>query len=482
METRNSGIDSSTTGNGSKPRVVVVGGGFAGFTCARDLEKKLEPEDAELVMVSPTDYMLYSPLLPEVSAGVVDPRHIVVPLHGALHRTRVIPGHATDADLDANTLTVSPSEGSVQDLSWDRLVLAAGGVTRAFPIPGLEEQARGFKNIGEALYLRDHVLKQLELADACGDADERRARLTFAVVGAGYAGTEFAAQMQLFTKRAIKRYPRLREEELRWMLLDLAPKVLPELGDHLGDISLALLKERGMEIRLGTSVESADENGLKLTDDSYLPTHTLVWCAGVAASPLVSTLGQPLAKGRLVVDSQLRVGGRNNVFALGDCAAVPDLTKSTGTVAPPTAQHATRQGKVAARNVAASLGHGTANPYKHNDLGLVVDLGGRDAAAKPVGFRISGIAAKIVTRAYHLYALPSTPQRLRVGLDWVLDALLPRLPVQFGLIPEDEAPLAAAEDTDIYAGHRDEKSSESTSGAGAQGAGNSSSSNSGQGE
>jgi NADH dehydrogenase FAD-containing subunit len=257
--------------------------------------------------------------------------------------------------------------------------LAPGSVTRTIPIPGLEEKARGFKTLAEALYLRDHILKQQDLPNTSDDEAERRARLTFVVVGAGYAGTEFAAQAQLFAKKAIHNYPSLRPGEMSWLLVDIAPKILPELGEHLGEVSLRLLSKRGIEIRLGTSIENATEEGLTLSDGTFVPTHTPVWCAGVVASPLVSTLGLPLDRGR-----------------------------------------------------------------------LVVDLGGKEAAAKPLGIGLSGVVDKAVTRAYHLYALSSTPQRVRVGLDWILDAVLPRPLVRLGIGKEEDAPLAAAERTGIY--------------------------------
>ena len=447
-------MENGETNSGSnpkgRPRVVVVGSGFAGFTCARELERRLGPEDAELVLASPTDYLLYSPLLPEVATGAQDARNIAVPLHGALKRTRIILGDTTGVDLEARTCVVSPPNASKRVVGWDRLVLAPGGVTRSFPIPGLAERARGLKSLGEALYLRDHVLRQLELADASDDPDERRARCTFVVVGAGYVGTEFTAQMQHFTSKALANYPRLEPGNLRWLLLDTAPRVLPELGERLGETALGLLGRRGVEIRLQTTIVEANEESLELSDGTSVPTRTLVWSVGVAASPLVATLGLPLEKGRLVVNERLTVPGRPDVFALGDCAAVPDLTRP-GEVTPPTAQHATRQGKAAARNVAASLGHGTHKPYRHSDLGLVADLGGKDAVAKPLGLELSGIAAKAVTLAYHLYALPSTPHRLRVGLDWALGAVLPSPLVQLGLVREEDASLAAAERPGIYA-------------------------------
>src|SRR5919112_6230531 len=252
----------------SRARVLIVGAGFAGFTCARELEKRLGPDAAELLLVSPTDYLLYSPLLPEVAAGTMDPRHIAVPLHGRLKRTRVVLGYAVGADLEAQTLTVAPIDETAgeprREVGWDRLVLAPGGVTRTFPIPGLAEKARGLKALGEAMYLRDHVLQQLELANASDDPDERRARCTFVVVGAGYVGTEFTAQMQHFTRKALLNYPRLEPRDLRWMLLDVAPRVLPELGERLGETALGLLRRRGVEIRLQTSIVEANEESLTL--------------------------------------------------------------------------------------------------------------------------------------------------------------------------------------------------------------------------
>src|SRR5215213_2459906 len=446
----NGGAANVGSGPKHRPRVVVVGSGFAGFTCIRELEKRLGPEDAELILVSPTDYLLYSPLLPEVAAGAMDPRHIVVPLHGALKRARVVLGYATGVDLDMRTCTVSPPNAPERVLEWDRLVLAPGAVTRSFPIPGLAERARGFKTLAKALYLRDHVLQQLELANASNDPDERRARCTFVVVGAGYSGTECAAQMQLFTKGALANYPGLEPGELRWMLLDLAPRVLPELGEHLGEVSLGLLRRRGVEIRLQTSIEKANEESLKLSDGTTVPTHTLVWCAGVAASPLVATLGLSLERGRLVVNERLFVAGRPDVFALGDCAAVPDLARP-GKVTPPTAQHALRQGRTAAQHrrlLGARAGQGLqaqrprvcgrsrwqAGRSKAFGRGDVRDRReGHDAGLPPLRAALEDAAP---TRGVRL-----GPRRRSISS---AGAARPRP-------REEDAPLAAAERTGIYA-------------------------------
>lgn len=433
------------------PTVLVVGSGFAGFHCMRRLEKHLPPDAAELLLASSADYLLYSPLLPNVAAGVVEPRHIAVGLHAALRRARVLLGHVVAVNVQGHTATLRRMDGSDHELAWDRLVLAPGGVTRTFNIPGVAEHGLGLKTLAEAAYLRDHVLRELDNADAADDPARRRACCTFVVVGAGYSGTEVAAQMQHVTTRAAAEYPRLRAEDLRWVLVDLAPRVLPELDRGLGDDAMEVLRRRGVEVRLGTTVEEATEGKVRLSDGETIPTHTLVWCTGVTPSPLIETLGLPTERGRLVVGADLRVPGVPEVFAFGDAAAVPDLTRP-GKLTGQTAQHAQRQGKLAARNVAASLGFGKAVPYRHRDLGFVVDLGGFEAVASPLGVALGGLPGLVVTRGYHLLALPSNGNRIRVALDWLLDwAIRPQV-AQLGFLREDQATMAAAEHTGIYAG------------------------------
>jgi NADH dehydrogenase len=433
------------------PTVLVVGSGFAGFHCMRRLEKHLPPDAAELLLASSADYLLYSPLLPNVAAGVVEPRHIAVGLHAALRRAKVLLGHVVAVNVQGHTATLRRMDGSDHELAWDRLVLAPGGVTRTFNIPGVAEHGLGLKTLAEAAYLRDHVLRELDNADAADDPARRRACCTFVVVGAGYSGTEVAAQMQHVTTRAAAEYPRLRAEDLRWVLVDLAPRVLPELDRGLGDDAMEVLRRRGVEVRLGTTVEEATEGKVRLSDGETIPTHTLVWCTGVTPSPLIETLGLPTERGRLVVGADLRVPGVPEVFAFGDAAAVPDLTRP-GKLTGQTAQHAQRQGKLAARNVAASLGFGKAVPYRHRDLGFVVDLGGFEAVASPLGVALGGLPGLVVTRGYHLLALPSNGNRIRVALDWLLDwAIRPQV-AQLGFLREDQATMAAAEHTGIYAG------------------------------
>ncbi|SDE74360.1 NADH dehydrogenase [Blastococcus fimeti] len=450
--------------------MVVVGGGFAGFHALRALEKRLPPDAAELVLVNPTDYLLYSPLLPDVTAGLLEPRHIAVSLRQRLPRTRLVLGRATGLDVPGRTLRVDLLEdgGTVSrttQLDWDRLVLVPGSVTRQFDIPGVAERAHGVKTLVEARYLRDHLLTQMDRADVLPDTPEGRAekeqRLTVVAVGAGYTGTEIVAQLQHQLTAVSSRWERVDPSDVRFVLIDLAPTVLPELGPQLGDVALSALRRRGVDVRLGVTVKEARDTEIDLTDGTTVPSRTLIWGAGVTASPLVTRVGSELQRGRLVVDPYLRVPGVPGVYAAGDAAAVPDLVVAdqraakggddgTTPVTPPTAQHAQRHGHALGRNVAADLGHGQARPYRHRDLGLVADLGGWDAVAKPLGIRLRGPLAKAVARGYHLYALPSASNRVRVAVDWLLATALPAQDVQIGAIPSEAALVATAQQTERY--------------------------------
>ncbi|MFK3979810.1 NAD(P)/FAD-dependent oxidoreductase [Micromonospora sp. NPDC050397] len=418
------------------PRVVIVGAGFAGYHAARRLSR-IARGRAEITLISSTDYFLYLPLLPEVAAGVLEPTRITVPLTGTLPGVRVIVGEVDRVDLRARQVGFTRPEGDREQLGYDRLVLSVGSVNKLLPIPGVTEHAHGFRGMPEAVFLHDHVVRQVELADTATDQRERAARSTFVVVGAGYTGTEVAAHGQLFTDRLAAQRPGF-DIRPRWMLLDVADRVLPELAERMSVTAQRVLDERGVDVRMGTSVKEATADGVRLSDGEYVPTRSLIWCVGVRPDPLVADLGLPTERGRLTVDEFLGVPGFPEVYACGDAAAVPDLTRP-GQVTPMTAQHAERQGKLVAHNIAASYGQGRRRPYRHHDLGFVVDLGGRDAAANPLQVPLSGLLAKAVTRGYHLFALPSN--RARVGVDWLLDAVLSRPAVQLGLVPANAVPL-----------------------------------------
>ncbi|WP_425954055.1 NAD(P)/FAD-dependent oxidoreductase [Xylanimonas sp. McL0601] len=430
------------------PEIVIVGSGFAGFFAARRLAQRLPAGAANVTVVSTADHLCYSPLLPEVAAGSLDAQRIAVPLHGALGQARVVHGLVDDVDFDARTVRVSGATDVPFTLPWDRLVLTTGSVTRVLPTPGLREHALGLKTLLEAQYVHDHVLRQLECADTTTDEAERAARLTFVVVGAGYAGTETAAQLQCLTDRLISRFPRLAGSRPRWMLLDLSPTVLPELGPRLGRYALKVLRARGMQVRLGVSVASMSDDGIVLSDGSKVATRTVLWTVGVTPPPLVERLGLPVERGRLVVDGQLRV--RDDVWAAGDSAGTPNPYADASTAYPPTAQHAQRQGVVIADNVAASLGFGTAREYKHHDLGLVADLGGRWAVARPLGVPLTGLPAKVVAKGYHLYAIPSMAARARIAADWVLGLVHRPAATQLDLVRPEQAQIAAAQHTQEF--------------------------------
>ncbi|MFI6851453.1 FAD-dependent oxidoreductase [Streptomyces sp. NPDC050416] len=422
----------------SRPRIVIVGAGFAGYRTARTLSRETRGR-AHITLLNPTDYFLYLPLLPQVAAGVLEPRRVTVSLSDTLPNVRLVLGEADRIDLDGRTLHYTGPEGDEGTLAYDRLVLAAGSVNKLLPIPGVAEYAHGFRGLPEALYLRDHVTRQVELAAAADDPKTCAARCTFVVVGAGYTGTEVAAHGQMFTDAQVRKHPLRQGMRPRWMLLDVAPRVLPEMDEKLSATADRVLRQRGVDVRMGTSVKEATPDGVVLTDGEFVETRTLVWCVGVRPDPLVESLGLPMEKGRLLVDPHLQVPGRPELFACGDVAAVPDLDKP-GSYTPMTAQHAWRHGKVAAQNVAASLGlGGERKPYRHRDLGFVVDLGGAKAAANPLGVPLSGVPAGAVTRGYHLAAMPGN--RVRVAADWLLDAVLPRQAVQLGLVRSWSVPL-----------------------------------------
>ncbi|MET8952487.1 NAD(P)/FAD-dependent oxidoreductase [Streptomyces sp. NPDC004393] len=424
----------------SRPRILIVGAGFAGYRTARTLTR-LTRNRAQITLLNPTDYFLYLPLLPQVATGILEPRHVAVSLSGTLRHVRLVLGEAHGIDLDARTVHYTDPEGQGGTLGYDRLVLAVGSVNKLLPIPGVAENAHGFRGLPEALYLRDHVTRQMELATAADDPKHCASRCTFVVVGAGYTGTEVAAQGKMFTDAMVRRQPLRAGMRPRWLLLDIAPRVLPEMDERLSRTADRSLRRRGVDVRMGVSVKEATRDGVLLTDGEFVDTRSLVWCVGVRPDPLVESLGRPLERGRLLVDPYLRVPGHPDVFACGDAAAVPDLA-NPGQYTPMTAQHAWRQGKVAAVNVAASLGLGGPRPYHHRDLGFVVDLGGAQAAANPLGVPLSGPLAGAVTRGYHLAAMPGN--RVRVAADWLMDTVLPRQEVQLGLVRSWNVPLDTA--------------------------------------
>jgi NADH:ubiquinone reductase (H+-translocating) len=425
------------TQSGRPHRVVIVGAGFAGFNAARELHR-LVGGTTEIVLINSTDYFLYLPLMPQVGGGLIEPRHITVSLSRRMRGIRFVLGTVQHVDPVRKMVGWTSPEGGSGESGYDRVILTVGSVNKLLPIPGVAEYAHGFRSIGEAAYLRDHITRQLELAEGATDPAERAARCTFVVVGAGYTGTEVTAHGQLLSSRLARRMPGLAGQPIRWMLLDTAPRVLPDLDPRLGKTADRVLRRRGVEVRTGQSVTEAMTDLVQLSTGEKVATRSLIWCVGVRADPFVDGLDLKTNRGRLVVDEFMGVTGAPDIYACGDCAAVPDLTRP-GQVCGMTAQHAQRQGKQVARNVAASLGTGSPRPYKHHDLGFVVDLGGLAAAVNPLHIPLSGPAASAITRGYHLEAMSGN--RTRVLADWVLNAVTPAEATSLQLISAGSVPL-----------------------------------------
>ena len=357
---------------GARGGVLVLGGGFAGAYVAR----LLGPSGATIV--TPENFMLYTPLLPEAASGTLEPRHTIVPLRAMCPHTELLLGRATGVDLEAHTAAIETDAGA-QTIRWTELVIALGAVPRTVPVPGLTEHALSFKSLAEAIHLRNHVLRQLEDADAALDDAERRRRLSFVFVGAGYAGVEALAELSDLVDDAARYYPALKDVPRRWVLVDAAPMILPEIPPKLGDYAAEELAKRGVEIRVGTTLASLDADEAVLGDGTRIPTSTLVWTAGVRPHPLLRELGLPLdERGRVEVDELLRVRGHEHVWSLGDCARVPN-TRST-LPDPPTCQHALRQARRLAKNL-----QGDRQPYGYRMMGQVATLGRYKGIAEVMG-------------------------------------------------------------------------------------------------
>jgi NADH:ubiquinone reductase (H+-translocating) len=384
---------------------LIVGGGYAGSVLAREL--------GAATIVSPENYMLFRPLLAEAASATLEPRHVVVPLRQMCPRAELIVGRATALDEEAHSVTV---EGHVGPLAvrYERLVLALGSVTRTVPVPGLAEHALGFNDLADAIALRNHILRELEAADAELDPERARRHLGFVFVGAGYAGVEALAELQDLVRDALRHYPRLRTMPQRWVLVEAGDRILHELPERLGTYVVRLLERQGAEVRTRTRLELLDAESATLSDGERIETHTLVWTAGVRPNPLLAEWGLPVDEaGRVQVDEQLRVAGRDAVWALGDGARVPNA--ATVGPDPPTSQHALRQARRLAKNLA-----GDVEPYAYRMIGMGATLGRFKGVAEVFGIRLRGFPGWFATRSYHLLQLPLLTRRVRVVTDWTV--------------------------------------------------------------
>jgi NADH:ubiquinone reductase (H+-translocating) len=413
--------------------IVIAGGGFGGFNAARTLERVLPAHSARITLVNDVNFLLFTPLLPGAAAGTLEPRHVVVPLREQLPRTDLWLGRVAGADTDGARLLVDSLDGRRHELRYDQLILALGSISRTQPVPGLVEHAIGFKTLADAIALRNRAIEMLEIAETVPDAQTRAEYLTFVFVGAGYAGLEGVAELQGFMGDVIDRYPRCRVQGMRWVLLEARERVMPEVAPSLAAFAQRELRGRGVEIRTATTLTRVGDSAVELRGGESIAARTVVWTAGVRPAPVVARLGLELGEGgRIAVDRTMRVAGHENVWAIGDAAAVPDPARR-GEVCPPTAQHAIRQGRRAARNVAAELGAGgRVRPFSYRTLGVFVDLGRHQAVASTLGIRWRGFPAWFLARTYHLANMPGFVRKLRLVVDWTVALLFARDTAELG--------------------------------------------------
>jgi NADH:ubiquinone reductase (H+-translocating) len=414
----------------ARARILLVGGGYVGMYAALELQKRLGGR-ADLTLVNPENFMLYQPFLPEVASGNIEPRHVVVPLRQVLRRTRILVGEVDEIDHERRVATVRTEAGTTLWLDYDIVVVGAGSRSRVLPIPGLADRGIGFKSVAEAIYLRNHVIDRLEEAAATQDVERRRAALTFVFVGGGYAGVEALAELEDMASAAMKYYPQLHRRDMRWVLVEAAGTILPEIGPDLAAYVRRHLEGRGITVWLGTQLESAENGIMRLSNGERFAADTLAWTAGVRPETVAGRSGFAVdERGRILVDEFLRVRGVAGVWAAGDIAAIPDLV--TGSTAPPTAQHALREARRLARNVAASIAGGEPEAFRHRNLGQLASLGRYKGAAKVLGVRVTGFPAWWLHRSYHILLMPTFARKARILADWTVGLLFPRDIAQLG--------------------------------------------------
>ena len=410
-----------------KTRIVILGGGFAGTSAALGLERRFRgSSDVEITLLDTENFFTFTPLLPEVPSGSIQPKHIVFPLRALLRQTQVRQAEVQGIDLERQEITARHcGKCGRYTLPYDHLVLALGGVSNFFGTPGVAENALTMKSLSDATCLHAHIIDKLEHADLESDSAHRRELLTFVVAGGGFAGVETIAELNDFVRGALTYYRSIKPAEFRVVLIQSGPRILPEVSESLSEYALQQLRKHGVEVLLQTRVASCTERTVHLSNGDELPCHTFVWAAGVAPSPIIQQVDLPrTANGKIEVNSTLNVKDRSSLWALGDSAAIPDL--ETGKLCPPTAQYALRQGSVLGENIANAIQGKPLREFKHKSLGLLAGLGRRCAIAEVFGFKFSGFFAWWLWRTVYLMKLPGLERKVRVALDWTLDLFFPR--------------------------------------------------------
>jgi NADH dehydrogenase len=408
------------------PVIVIVGGGFAGSAVARRLEKLLKQDEAEIVLLSRENFTLFTPMLPEASGGALELWHIVTPVRAELRRTKFVLADVTEIQPERSRLTFHHAlTGLSETIDYDYLVLAIGSSTSTFGLPGVEEHAWAMKSLEDAAAVRNRLVWLLELADTLPQGDRRKGLLTVAIVGGGFTGVETAGEMAEFFHSVLRFYPNIHRDEIRIVLVEAAPTLLLGLPAKMGQYSRRILERRGIEVVTGDGVASVEDSSLNLQSGRRIETETVVWSAGVRPSPMIAECGLPADKrGAVITRGDMRVEKYPNVWALGDCAAIPD---GEGGTYPMTAQHAIREGPHLADNIVAVLRGEPTKPFKYRSLGMMASLGARRAVAQLPGDRVlTGFPAWFLWRTYYLLRLPGWDRKVRVALDWTLDLIFPR--------------------------------------------------------
>lgn len=421
-------------------KIVIVGAGYVGLNVARRLQRKLRRDEGSVIVIDQHSYMTYQPLLSDAAAGTVEPRHVVVPLRHVLDECQVVTGRVMGIDNAQHNVTVAIGE-ELDQISYDVLIVAPGSVSKIFPVPGLAEEASGFTTLGEAIYLRNHVLSQLDKAASTQDHAQRTKLLTFVLVGGGYAGVEALGQLEEMARFACRRYyPNLRGAEMRWVLVEAADRIMPEVNLSLAEYAADVLRKRGMDVYLETTTKSVEDGHVVLSNGVEFDADTIVWTTGVVPNPVLDDSDLPRDnRGRLVCTPSLEVWNTPGVFGAGDAAAVPDLTSNDpDATCAPSAQHATRQARLLADNIVASLRGKPMHDYRHRFAGSVAALGHHQGVAEVYGRKLTGLPAWTIHRLYHVWQMPTINRRLRILADWVLDLSFPRI-VALGELHEPAA-------------------------------------------
>ncbi|GEL94936.1 NAD(P)/FAD-dependent oxidoreductase [Cellulomonas composti] len=432
------------------PRVVILGGGTVGMYTARRLRKRLGRREAAIVVVDPRPYMTYAPFLPEAAAGSIDPRNVVAPHRRALKGVDVLQGKVSQVHHAERTVEITPEEGEPYWITYDHLVVGLGSVARTLPIPGLAEQAVGFKNVEEAIAVRNHVLNRIDLAASTWDPELRRRMLTFVFVGGGFAGVEALAELEDIARYNVRHYKQVEQDELRFVLVEGSPRILPEVSEELGGYTLEQLRKRNIEIHLSTFLSSCVDGHVVLSTGVELDADTIVWTAGVKANPVLQQSDLPLDQlGRVTTNARLQVVEADgtvvaDAYAAGDCAAVPDLY-NPGQFCPPNAQHALREGNHLGDNLARVLRSAEPTEYKHRNVGAVASLGMYKGVAQMFGkIKVRGFPAWVLHRTYHVFAMPTVNRKLRIMAGWTGSLLLRREVVPLGSLHDPRAEFRAA--------------------------------------